>query len=185
MNHLRLGVRSENGSDASAGNSTGKRILHRPSKPLLAAIVIAVGVTGFLTSAYAFHFFGPGKNCWARPLGGPNTVVFTIVAADEGQNIGFNASKAHGVSSTNPWPVMNVTLGQKVIIHLINNDTQAHGFQIFHYFDQGLGSAGLAPGTCYDVTFTANTLGTFTVRCDIFCTIHSPYMQYGELNVNQ
>jgi len=141
-----------------------------------------IAVTGFLIAAYASHFFGVQTNCWIRPANAPNTAIFTVVMADEGLNVGYNASKAHGASASNPWPVMNVSLDQNVIIHIINNDTQAHGFQVTHYFDQGLG--GLAPGKCYDVRFTANALGSFIVRCDITCSIHFPYMQYGQLNVS-
>jgi heme/copper-type cytochrome/quinol oxidase subunit 2 len=81
--------------------------------------------------------------------------------------------------------VMNVTVGQSVFIHVINNDTQAHGFQIVHYYDQGIGgTSGLAPGQCFNVSFTASQLGSFQVRCDIFCTIHA-YMLSGMLNVNR
>lgn len=79
---------------------------------------------------------------------------------------------------------MNLTLGQSVIIHVINNDTEAHGFLIVRYFESGInGVSGLAPGSCYDVKFTANVQGSFAVECNIFCTIHQ-YMLYGQLNVN-
>ncbi|HEX9196280.1 MAG TPA: hypothetical protein VF906_00660 [Candidatus Bathyarchaeia archaeon] len=141
-----------------------------------------IAVTGFFVAAYASHIFAVKADCWVRPGNAPNTAIFTIVMADEGLNVGYNGSKAHGASASNPWPIMNVTLGQNVIIHIINNDTQAHGFQVTHYFDQGLG--GLAPGKCYDLRFTANELGSFIVRCDISCTIHFPYMQYGQLDVS-
>jgi hypothetical protein len=162
-----------------------KSVIPKPSRRALAALIAVVGLTGFFTGAYAFHLFGAGTDCWVRPTGSRNSVVFTIVMADEGQNVGYNASKAHGASSSNPWPVMNVTFNQDVIIHVINNDTQAHGFTITQYFDQGIGGqAGLAPGKCYDVRFTANTLGSFAVKCNIFCTIHFPEMQYGQLNVD-
>jgi hypothetical protein len=159
--------------------------IRKPSRQILAVFAIIVAVAGFLAAAYAFNLFGTGASCWVRPAGGPNTAVFTIVMADEGQNIGYNGSKVHGVSPSNPWPVMNVTYNQSVVIHVINNDTQAHGFTITHYFDQGIGGqGGLAPGKCFDVRFTANTIGSFSVRCNIFCTIHDPYMQYGQFNVN-
>src|SRR5437763_697042 len=95
-------------------------------------------------------------------------------------HVGFNGSKYEAV----PWPVMNVTLAQNVIIHVINNDSvEPHGFQVIHYFDQGInGLSGLAPGQCYDVRFTANVLGSFTVQCNIFCTIHQVMLK-GQLNV--
>jgi hypothetical protein len=161
------------------------RVNRKPSRQMLAVVVLAIAVAGFLTGAYVFNLFGAGTNCWIRPAGGFNTAVFTVVMADEGQNIGYNGSLAHGVSSSNPWPVMNVTFNQSVIIHVINNDSQAHGFTIDHYFVQGIGGqAGLAPGKCFDVRFQANIQGTFWVKCNIFCTIHFPYMQYGQFNVN-
>lgn len=95
--------------------------------------------------------------------------------------MGFNGSRYHLGQN---WPVMNVTINQSVIIHVINNGTEAHGFQIIHYFDQGIrGTAGLSPGMCFDVTFTAVQAGSFAVRCDIFCAIHD-FMLNGVLNVN-
>jgi FtsP/CotA-like multicopper oxidase with cupredoxin domain len=152
----------------------------RRSQRILVTLVLVIAVSGFFVLSYAFNFFTPPVNCLARPTGGPGTAVFTIVMADEGMNIGFNGSYYHSA----PWPVMNVTLGENVIIHVFNNDTvEAHGFQISHYFDQGLGQSGLAPGKCYDVRFVATTLGSFQVFCNIFCTIHLS-MQYGRLNVN-
>lgn len=156
------------------------KINRKPSRQALAVFAVVIAAAGFLTGAYVFNLFGTGPNCWVRPTGGPNTAVFTVVMADEGQNIGYNDSKAHNA----PWPVMNVTFDQNVIIHVINNDSQAHGLAIDHYFVQGIGGqAGLAPGKCFDIRFTASVVGTFGVKCTIFCTIH-PEMQYGQFNVN-
>lgn len=143
-----------------------------------ATLVVIIIVAGFFSAAYAFHLFGLGQpNCWARPSGASNTAIFTVVMADEGNNVGYNGSRYH----TFPWPVMNVSLGQSVVIHVVNNDTQAHGFSIIHFLDSGI---VVSPGQCYDVRFTANTIGNFTVFCQIFCTIHFPWMQNGRLNVN-
>ena len=146
---------------------------------LVAATLVIVGA-GFFVGAYAFHFFGPqNPNCWTRPPDAPNTAVFTVVMANQGANVGFNGSAYHPA----PWPVMNVTLGQNVIIHVLNNDTvQAHGFQVIHYFDSGI-LGGLAPGKCYDVKFSANLAGSFAVQCNISCSIHI-LMQSGRLNIN-
>lgn len=154
------------------------------TRRLLAVSAIAVAVGGFLAAAYTFHLFGGQQNCWARPVGPLGSAVFTVVMANEGFNVGFNGSKYHA-SPSSPWPVLNVTLGQQVIIHIINNDSiEAHGFQVVHYFDQGInGTFGLSPGKCYDLSFTANVTGSFQIRCDIFCTIHT-YMLNGVLNVN-
>jgi len=137
-------------------------------------------VAGFFVAAYALHLFSSEtSDCWNRPASAPNTAIFTIVMSNEGVNVGFNGSAYHPA----PWPVMNVTFGQSVIIHVVNNDTvQAHGFQVIHYFDAGI-LGGLGPGKCYDVKFTANLAGSFTVQCNISCSIHL-LMQSGRLNVN-
>lgn len=96
----------------------------------------------------------------------------------KGLNVGFNGSRFHAF----PWPVMNVSQGQNVVIHVVNNDTaQAHGFSIRHFLDSGI---IVNPGQCHDVRFTASSTGSFTVFCQIFCTIHFPWMQNGQLNVN-
>jgi len=148
------------------------------SRRLLAALAVAVVAVGFVSTAYAFHLLGTSPpNCFVRPSGPANAAVFTLVMANEGFNVGFNGSKYH----PEPWPVMNVSLGQNVVIHVVNNDTsQAHGLSISHYFDGGL---TLSPGECSDVRFVASQLGSFNVFCNIFCTIHI-FMQSGRLNVN-
>jgi len=151
----------------------------RLSRRWQATLAVIIIVAGFFSTAYALHLFGPSPpNCWVRPIGSANTAVFTVVMANEGLNVGFNGSRFHSF----PWPVMNVSLGQDVVIHVVNNDTaQAHGFTVTHFFDSGI---TVNPGGCYDVRFSANTLGSFRVFCQIFCTIHFPWMQNGELNVN-
>ena len=139
---------------------------------------MVVAVTGVFVAAYTFHFFGLGTtNCWVRPANIPaSSTYFVVVMANEGMNVGFNGSKFQSGS----WPIMNVTLGRTVTIHVINNDTvQSHGFAIQHYFT----GFSLGPGTCSDVTFTANQSGSFLVYCNISCTIHL-FMQNGRLNVN-
>src|SRR5713226_1061893 len=139
------------------------KLLHR----VLVIMVIVVVVTGFFAAAYTFHFFGLGTtNCWARPASVPSSsTYFVVVMTNEGMNVGFNGSKFQSGS----WPIMNVTLGRNVTIHVINNDTvQSHGFAIQHYFT----GFSLGPGTCSDVTFTANQSGSFLVYCSISCSIH-------------
>lgn len=172
-------VDSAVGSDGTiAGSSGGEgsprtRLLRR-----VLVIVLIVLVTGFFAAAYTFHFFGLGTtNCWARPASVPtSSAYFVVVMANEGMNVGFNGSKFQ----TGSWPIMNVTVGRSVTIHVINNDTvQSHGFAIQHYFS----GFALGPGTCSDVTFTAEQSGSFLVYCNISCTIHV-FMQNGKLNVN-
>lgn len=160
---------------SSATTHTRRQI---PRRRILALIFLGLAIVGFVSASYAFDLFGSrNTNCWARPSSTPNTAIFTIAMAHEGMNVGFNGSAYHSP----PWPVMNVTLGQNVLIHVINNDSaEPHGFQISHYFT-GIGG-GLAPGKCLDVKFTANVGGSFLVFCDISCTIHLT-MQQGRLNV--
>jgi heme/copper-type cytochrome/quinol oxidase subunit 2 len=154
------------------------KLLLRPSRRVLAALTVAVVAVGFVSTAYALHLLGSGPpNCSVRPTGVANTAIFTVVMVNGGFNVGFNDSKYH----PSPWPVMNVSLGQNVVIHVWNNDSsQAHGFTVAHYFDSGL---TLSPGNCFDVRFVASQLGSFNVFCQIFCTIHLS-MQNGRLNVN-
>jgi heme/copper-type cytochrome/quinol oxidase subunit 2 len=145
---------------------------------VLVIMLVVVAITGFFTAAYTFHFFGPGKsNCWVRPTHPPaGSTYFVVVMSNEGMNVGFNGSKFQSGS----WPMMNVTLGRTVTIHVINNDTvQSHGFAIQRYFS----GFSLGPGTCSDVTFTPDQSGSFLVYCNISCSIHV-FMQSGRLNVN-
>jgi heme/copper-type cytochrome/quinol oxidase subunit 2 len=145
---------------------------------VLVIMLVVVAITGFFTAAYTFHFFGPGKtNCWVRPTNLPaSSTYFVVVMANEGMNVGFNGSKFQSGS----WPIMNVTLGRSVTIHVINNDTvQSHGFAIQSYFS----GFSLGPGNCSDVKFTADQPGSFLVYCNISCSIHV-FMQNGRLNVN-
>ena len=177
---LTLPVHSEtSGNGKLAGSSSGEesartRLLRR----VLVIVLIVVVVTGFFAAAYSFHFLGLGtRNCWARPANVPaSSTYFVVVMANEGMNVGFNGSKFQSGS----WPIMNVTLGRTVTIHVINNDTvQSHGFAIQLYFS----GFALGPGTCGDATFTADQSGSFLVYCNISCSIHE-FMQNGRLNVH-
>lgn len=107
-----------------------------------------------------------------KPAGG-----FLIIASQ----LGFNDSVNHGVPEDN-WPVMNVRLGQNVTIVVCNADpSQAHGFQIDHYYVAQLVS--IASGDVLRVSFVASQAGSFRVYCQIFCTIHWA-MQSGQLIVS-
>ena len=100
-----------------------------------------------------------------------------LIVADQ---LGFNDSVDHGVP-TNNWPVMTVKAGQNVTIVVCNADsTQAHGFQIAHYYDARLVS--LQPGEVLKVSFVATEAGSFRVYCSILCTVHWA-MQNGQLVV--
>jgi FtsP/CotA-like multicopper oxidase with cupredoxin domain len=168
------------GSDGKIAANSGGEMSPRTKllRGVLVLVVIVVAVTGFFVAAFTFHFFGLGAvSCWARPASVPaSSSYFVVVMADEGMNVGFNGSKFQSGS----WPIMNVTQGRNVTIHVINNDTiQSHGFAIQRYFS----GFALGPGKCSDVTFTADQSGSFLVYCYISCTIHV-FMQNGKLNVN-
>ena len=175
-----LPANSETNNEGETAPGSWKTNLHRArrSKLVLAVVLIIVALTGFLAAAYTFHLFGLGTvSCSSHPTNAPNSAYFVVVMADEGMNIGFNGSKFH----SGPWPLLNVTLGTNVIIHVVNNDTvEPHGFAITSYFNKGL---ILRPGECSDVAFNANQLGSYRVYCFINCSIHVK-MQSGEINVN-
>ncbi|HEY6283886.1 MAG TPA: cupredoxin domain-containing protein [Nitrososphaerales archaeon] len=137
------------------------------SRTKLLLSLVAIAVIG--VSASSLVYFYGGK-----------------VPASTGQNIlivatanGFNDSIAHGVPQSS-WPIIQVAKGTLVNITVFNEDHQAHGFQITHYFDSSIET--VAPGQKITVTFVANQAGTFRIYCSIFCTIHA-YMQSGELIV--
>lgn len=89
----------------------------------------------------------------------------TIIADDNG----YNDSISHGSPAT-PWPVLNVHRGDVVSLTFCNLDSvEAHGFAIDTYFDRGV---NLAPGTAYQISFTAAVPGSFRIFCTIFCTVH-------------
>jgi len=106
----------------------------------------------------------------AKPAGG-----FLIIASD----FGYNDSIGHGAPD-NPWPIITVHQGQNVTIVVCNVDVQAHGFQITNYFARS--QETLVPGRVLKVDFVADQKGSFTIYCDIICSIHV-FMQAGLLNV--
>lgn len=134
---------------------------------MLALILLAVGGTlggGFLTFAIGL----PDSPC-AGTIG--TTRNFAIAA---GLN-GYNDSKVRQA----PWPVMNAHRCDTVVISVVNNDVQSHGFAIDYYATRGMEIQG---GQSQTVRFLASRTGQFRVFCNIFCTVHI-YMQNGLLNV--
>lgn len=109
------------------------------------------------------------------------TVYFTIIESDPPNAMaGMNGSYYKGGSAN--WPIMNVHLGDRVVIAVFNNgSSEPHGFGIDHYEP----SPGLtiSPGQEQTITFIASEAGTFRVYCTIECSIH-PLMQNGELIVS-
>ena len=106
-------------------------------------------------------------------------VYFLIIETDYPSSYaGINGSYYH---VDTPWPVLTVYQGQKVTIHVLNCPTsyEPHGFAIGNYF---AGGVTLSPGQSYTLNFVANTVGRYTVFCNVFCAIHQE-MQNGELLV--
>lgn len=140
---------------------------------IIAAAVgaVAVGLPG-LNSVTATTTAAKLPAGCVKPAGG-----FLVIASLSG----FNDSIDHGVPANN-WPIMEAKVGQNVTIVVCNADpTQAHGFQIVHYYDNRLVS--LAPGQVLRVSFIATAAGTFRVYCQILCSVHWA-MQNGELIVS-
>jgi nitrous oxide reductase len=127
------------------------------------AIIVLTSVIG---AGYYLYQLSPS----CRAQGG-----FLIVASANG----FNDSIDHQVPQT-PWPTITVQKGTTVTITVCNSDTQAHGFQITHYYDASI--VTVPPGKSFTISFVADTLGTFHIYCSIFCAVH-PFMQNGELVV--
>jgi len=152
-------------------------VLPKVNRPvvILGTIIILIAV-GVLATAYSLHLFNPagktGPECPSTPSSQSSSANFTLIMS----NRGFNASRTYAA----PCPVLNVGKGQIVRIHLENVDpVETHGFAVTHYLDSGV---LLGPGQTKDVVFTAAQAGTFTVYCNVLCSIHL-YMQNGRLNV--
>jgi heme/copper-type cytochrome/quinol oxidase subunit 2 len=121
-----------------------------------------------VSSGTILYLYGTGK---------PSTSGqdFLIIANSNG----FNDSIDHGAPQ-NSWPVIHVPKGTVVNITVYNDDHQAHGFQITHYFDSTIKT--VAPGQKLTVVFVADEAGSFKIYCSIFCTVHA-FMQSGLLVV--
>jgi hypothetical protein len=152
--------------------------LKERSAVIVVAIVISVVIIGSVAVLFDVGVF---KAPTQLPPG--KTVYFTIVEADPPSPLaGMNGS--YYKSPTGPrWPVMNVTLGDTVVITImnLNSSYEPHGFAIDHY----LNAPGytMDPGQVRVFTFLANEEGYFRVYCTIECSIH-PLMQNGALYVN-
>lgn len=141
---------------------------------ILAVIIVAIGV-----GAVVILSSGNFLPTHTQPTGA--TVHFTIVEADPPSPLaGLNGS--YYKSPTLQWPVMNVTLGDTVIITVmnLNSSFEPHGFTIDHYVPT---INSIAPGQVRTFTFVANKVGYFRIYCSIECSIH-PLMQNGALYVS-
>ncbi len=137
-----------------------KRPIPRALPVVLALCVALAGVSYF---ALYSPFVGPG---------GPASVTCSsfhtkfLVIAD---NRGFNDSVDHGVPK-NYWPVLCVHQGDSVNVTVTNTSGEPHGFSIAHYFDQGFSVAG---GQSMTFSFVAVQNGTFSIKCNILCSVHA------------
>ncbi|TMI47561.1 hypothetical protein E6H17_05685 [Candidatus Bathyarchaeota archaeon] len=134
--------------------------------------ILAISITafsGFITIQY-FHLpsaafsVSLAQRC-ERPAG------YVLMILD---NNGFNDSIHRG------QPTIEFQRGDTVNILVCNLDPiQSHGFAIDHYFPTGV---TLRPGEAYKVSFVAKEPGSFTIYCNVFCTVHA-FMK-GRLVVN-
>jgi nitrous oxide reductase len=93
-------------------------------------------------------------------------------------NNGLNDS-VHRASPGIPAITLSFERGETINVLVCNVDTvQSHGFAVAHYFDRGV---TLRPGDAYKVSFVAKDSGSFTIYCNVFCTVH-PFM-LGKLTV--
>src|SRR6266540_1792685 len=97
----------------------------------------------------------PAQSC-ERPAG----YVLMILDAN-----GFNDSIHVG------QPTIEIHRGNTTNILVCNFDPiQSHGFAIDHYFATGV---TLRPGEAYRISFVARDAGSFTIYCNVFCTVHT------------
>src|SRR5207245_9383857 len=101
-----LAVHSAVGSNGNLVGTSRKEESPRARllRLVLVIALVVVAITGFFTTVYTFHFFGPGTTtCWVRPTNLPaSSTYFVVVMANEGMNGGFNGSKFRSGS----WPIM-------------------------------------------------------------------------------
>ena len=144
----------------SSGQSETKAPIYR-QRLFVLVLVLTVIIASVLTLNYAiFHFFNYGTiGCGSSmPVSTRFTVYIDYVFRQ-------------------PLPTINVTQGQTITIHALNNSTAVHGFTIEHYFDQG---TSLQPGQSCDLTFPASQSGTFR----FYGNIPDPTVILAQLNVN-
>jgi len=149
-----------------------ERVMSKRRNVLLVAvtlglIVLVLFFTGVITTSPSTgsQNYSRAVKVSSSPCARPPGFVLIIASLS-----GFNDSVDHG-APLNPWPVIHVQQGAIVRILVCNEDeTQAHGFAIQTYFDRGV---ALAPGDAVRIEFTATLPGSFTIYCNIFCTVHA------------
>ncbi len=131
-----------------------------PSKTLAILAISITALSGFVTLQYlhlpsaAFNV-SLAQSC-ERPPG------YVLMILDDS---GFNDSVHRG------QPTIEFQRGDTVNILVCNLDpVQSHGFAIDHYFAAGV---TLRPGESFKVSFVARDTGSFTIYCNVFCTVHT------------
>jgi heme/copper-type cytochrome/quinol oxidase subunit 2 len=139
-------------------------------------IITAIGVGSII----AFWYAGFLSSQPTQSSASVQVVHFTIIESDPPDPLaGMNGSYYKPLGTQ--WPIIQVHLGDTVIITVINNNSrEIHGFAIVHYDDRGFSTP---PGQQHTITFVANEAGTFRMYCNVFCAIH-PYMQNGAVIVS-
>jgi len=128
-----------------------------------ALAILAVSITaalGFISLQYlhlpypSFNV-SPAQSCERLP-------GYILMILDDN---GFNDSIHKG------QPTIEFQRNDTVNILVCNLDPiQSHGFAIDHYFAVGV---TLRPGEAYKVSFVARDPGSFTIYCNVFCTVHT------------
>jgi hypothetical protein len=142
-------------------------------KALAIAAVFIIVLSGFLVFQPDLQNgilagVSTAKSC-ERPPG------YVLLVLD---NAGFNNS-IRRASPGAPAITLTFQKGEMVNIIVCNLDTvQAHGFAVDHYFDRGV---TLRPGDAYKISFMASEVGSFTLYCNVFCTVHT--FMLGKLQV--
>ncbi|OLD56477.1 hypothetical protein AUI46_00720 [archaeon 13_1_40CM_2_52_13] len=134
--------------------------------------ILAISITafsGFIALQYVHLPSAAFNVSLAQSCERPRGYVLVIL-----DDKGFNDSIHRG------QPTIEFQRGDTVNILVCNLDPiQSHGLAIDHYFPTG---ATLRPGEAYKVSFVAKEPGSFTIYCNVFCTVHT-FMK-GRLVVN-
>lgn len=130
------------------------------SKTLAILAILITAFSGFIVLQY-FHLPNAAFNVsLAQSCERPPGYVLMIL-----DDNGFNDSIHRG------QPTIESQRGDTVNILVCNLDPiQSHGFAIDHYFAAGV---TLRPGEAYKVSFVARDPGSFTIYCNVFCTVHT------------
>lgn len=147
-----------------------KRVVGFVAVVCLCVALLGSGLVFVNQYGHVSHFPQSGK-----------TDHFTLYEADWGQYEGINGSAHHLSANVVNYPVLNVSLGDTVVIvvHNVNSD-EAHSLGIDHYYDK---SVLISPNSIVEITFVANKAGEFRVYCNIACVM-MPFMTQGLLIVH-